>query len=157
MHDSALLICALIAYSVHEHQEGFVNEISISLSAEGFTIDDDGRGIGLHRAGYVESLMGTLVGGPGAVQLHGVGLSLVAASLATLTVQSRRNGELWTQRFVRGIAEVPPSHESAQYAKTGTHMAGRFLPGQRQVDLAALEPQFCVWRSRYPELLIRIR
>src|SRR6478609_7187530 len=107
MNSSALLVCAVTAYSVHEHQEGFVQGISIVLDGNGFTLEDDGRGIGLHRAGYVENLLGTLVGGPGPVQLHGVGLSVVAASLQSLAVQSRRGGQLWTQSFSRGVADGP--------------------------------------------------
>ncbi|MFL6694179.1 MAG: hypothetical protein ACJ8GO_14615 [Ramlibacter sp.] len=156
MNTSALLVCALTAYSVHEHQEGFVREIKISLNRDGFAVEDDGRGIGLHRERYVDNLMGTLVGGPGPVQLHGVGLSVVAASLSHLTVQSRRSGQLWTQTFGWGIAEGVPTHEPVPDTKTGSLMVARLAPGMPVVAASELEPQLDVWRSRNPGLLIRV-
>ncbi len=156
MNPSALLVCALTAYSVHEHQEGFVQEITISLHRDGFALEDDGRGIGLHRPGYVDNLMGTLVGGPGSVQLHGVGLSVVAASLAHLAVQSRRGGQLWAQTFAWGTPEGPPTHEPVLDTKTGTLMVARLAPGASVVTASDLEPQLAVWCSRNPGLVIRV-
>lgn len=156
MNTSALLVCALAAYSVHEHQEGFVREIAITLNDHGFALEDDGRGIGLHRAGYVENLMGTLVGGPGPVQLHGVGLALVSASLAHLTVRSRRGGRLWTQTFVRGRPEGSPTAEPVEGSKTGTLMVARLAPGMPSFTARDLEQQLAVWRSRNPGLVIRV-
>jgi hypothetical protein len=94
MNTSALLVCALTAYSVHEHQEGFVREITISLNRDGFAVEDDGRGIGLDRDRYVDTLMGTPVGGPGPVQLHGVGLSVVASKAK----RSWMTGPSWRAR-----------------------------------------------------------
>lgn len=95
----ALLVRALLAYSVHEHQEGHARHVDLWLRPESFTVQDDGRGMGLDREGYVEGLMGLLVGRPGVVQLHGVGLSLIAASTPRLEVESRRAGSLWKQSF----------------------------------------------------------
>lgn len=156
----ALLVCALVAYSVHEHQEGHARNVTITLGEGGFTIEDDGRGMGLHRTGYAENLMGTLVGGPGAVQLHGVGLSLVAAWLAPLTVQSWRDGRVWTQHFVRGLAEGPPTHEAADGSRTGTRMTARWWPGLPAVDAVRLQAQLQrplqIWRERHPQLAIRL-
>src|SRR5205085_4897879 len=100
-------------------------------------------------------LMGTLAGGPGPVQLHGVGLSVVAASLSHLTVQSRRNGQLWTQTFGWGIAQGAPTHEPVSDTKTGSLMVARLAPGMLVVAASDLEPQLDVWRSRNPGLRIR--
>lgn len=134
-----------------------MREISLSLDVSGFTLEDDGRGIGLHRPGYVANLMGTLVGGPGPVQLHGVGLSVVAASLAHLRIQSWRDGQLWTQNFAHGIADGLPMHEPALDEKTGTLMIARWAPGVPIVSASELEPQFAVWRSGNPDLVIQLR
>jgi len=73
MPSTALLATALLAYSVYEHQLGFVRRVDVWLSSGRLTILDDGRGMGLHRDGYVDGLLGTLVGRTSDVQLHGIG------------------------------------------------------------------------------------
>ncbi|MBC7603563.1 MAG: DNA topoisomerase IV subunit B, partial [Ramlibacter sp.] len=90
---------AFIAYCVHEYQLGHVTRIDVWLTPRSFTVGDDGRGMGLHREGYVTNLMGTICGAHGEVQLHGVGLSIVAASSPSLEVESRRDRKLWKQSF----------------------------------------------------------
>ena len=90
MNPSSLFTDALLAYSVHEHQLGHVKRVDMWVHMRSFTIQDDGRGMGLDRPGYVESLMGLLAGRGGEVQLHGVGLAIIAAATPLLTVESRR-------------------------------------------------------------------
>jgi len=157
MTGSSLLVCALAAYCVHEHQEGHVRAITITLDAGGFTLEDDGRGIGLHRQGYVENLMGTLVGGPGPVQLHGVGLSVVAASVPKLRVESCREGQVWTQSFAWGLPEGPIGQRPASTPATGTRMVVTLPAGAPDVLSAELDAQVAVWQARHPGLSIRVR
>jgi DNA gyrase subunit B len=157
MTHSSILVRALMAYSVHEHQEGFVRVIEVGLEPGGFTMEDDGRGIGLHRPGYVENLLGTLVGGAGPVQLHGVGLSLVAASVPKLSIESRRNGHLWTQSFAWGMPEGPVTREPLAEAASGTRIAVSWASGMPGVSAADLQPAIDAWTARNPGLTIRLR
>ena len=148
-----LLVLALLAYSVHEHQGGHARRAEVWLRPDSFTLQDDGRGIGLHKAGYVEALMGILVGGPGAVQLHGVGLALVAASTPRLDVESRRGGSLWQQSFAWGVANGPPVQQPAS-DDTGTRITFVGASASTEIEAAALDAQIAVWRARHPGLEI---
>jgi DNA gyrase/topoisomerase IV subunit B len=146
---------AVLAYSVHEHQEGHASRIDVWVHPETFTVQDDGRGMGLDRDGYVEGLMGQLVGRPGAVQLHGVGLSLIAASTPRLAIESCRGDSLWRQTFAWGIADGPPQRGPAGSAK-GTRITLFVAPGSPGVDSADLLVQIDVWRASYPQLTITL-
>jgi DNA gyrase subunit B len=157
MRHSSMLVAALMAYSVHEHQEGFVRTIEVAIDTDGFTLSDDGRGIGLHRPGYVENLLGTLVGGAGPVQLHGVGLSLVAASVPGLSVESRRDGHRWAQSFAWGLPEGPVVREPVTAKATGTRIAVTLASGTSGVLIADLQPAIDAWKAANPALTIRIR
>ena len=151
----ALFARTLVAYSVHEHQQGHARRIDVWLRPEAFTVQDDGRGIGLDREGYVEGLMGLLVGHPGAVQLHGVGLSLIAASTPRLEVESQRGGSLWKQSFAWGVADGPPLRESAG-PQTGTRITFVGQVSSPEVELAELAAQVNRWREWNPELTIAV-
>jgi|SRR5665213_252542 len=153
MVSRALFACALLAYSVHEHQQGHARRIDVWLYPEIFIVQDDGRGMGLDREGYVEDLMGLLAGRPGVVQLHGVGLSLIAASTPRLVVESRRGGNLWKQSFAWGVADGPPLREPAG-PQTGTRITFVGQTGSPEAELAELEPQINRWREWNPELTI---
>jgi DNA gyrase/topoisomerase IV subunit B len=155
MASSTLFARALLAYSIHEHQEGHARRIDIWLHAGSFTIQDDGRGIGLDRKGYVEGLMGLLVGHPGAVQLHGVALSIIAASTPRLSIESRRAGTLWRQSYAWGIADGPPRRESAG-TETGTRIAVDAQDGSSMLDRDELLAQVHLWREWYPGLTIDV-
>jgi len=156
MTPSTLLARALLAYSVHEHQQGHARRIDVWLRPESFTVQDDGRGMGLDREGYVEGLIGLLVGRPGAVQLHGVGLSLIAASTPRLSIESRRGGSLWKQSFTWGIADGPPLREPAG-PETGTRITFDAQARPSEIDLAELLVQVDLWRQWNPGLTIAMR
>jgi DNA gyrase/topoisomerase IV subunit B len=149
----SLFARALLAYSIYEHQQGHARRIDVWLRPESFTVQDDGRGMGLDREGYVEGLMGLLVGRPAVVQLHGVGLSLVAASTPRLEVESRRGGSLWKQSFAWGVADGPPLWESAG-PETGTRISFFGLAGSSDVELAELSAHIERWRQWNPALTI---
>jgi len=146
---------ALIAYAVHEHQEGHARRIDVWVHPGSFTVQDDGRGMGLDRADYVESLVGLVVGRSGVVQLHGVGLSLIAASTPRLAIESRRGASLWTQSFTWGIADGPPRSEPAG-PQSGTRVTLATAPGASDVDPAALLVPIDLWRAANPGLSITL-
>jgi DNA gyrase/topoisomerase IV subunit B len=155
MGSFALLARALLAYSVHEHQEGHARRIDVWLRPRSFTVQDDGRGMGLHREGYVADLMGLLCGARGALQLHGVGLSVIAASTPSLVVESRRGGKRWTQTFAWGIAGAPPSSEPSG-PETGTCITMTVAPGSPDIDPAQVLAQVDVWRDLHKGLTIAV-
>jgi DNA gyrase/topoisomerase IV subunit B len=53
---SSVHVLALIAYAVHEHQAGSAKRIRVALKPRECTLEDDGRGMGLDRPGYVTGL-----------------------------------------------------------------------------------------------------
>jgi DNA gyrase subunit B len=146
---------ALLAYSIHEHQEGHACRIDVWLRPGSFTVQDDGRGMGLDREGYVEGLLGLLVGHRSAVQLHGVALSLVAASAPRLTIESRRAGSLWRQSFAWGIADGPPRREPAD-GEAGTRITFDAQDRSSAVDRDELLAQVDLWREWNPGLTIQV-
>ena len=153
MSPFSLYARAFLAYCIHEHQEGFVRRIDVWLQPRSFTAQDDGRGMGLHREGYVTNLMGTLCGGPGAIQLHGIGLSIVAASSPSLAIEARRDGKLWRQSFAWGIADGPPRSEPAG-PDTGTRITVALPAEAADIDAADVIAQVEVWRKMYAGLTI---
>ena len=156
MLQRALFVSAALAYAVHEHQLGHVTRIDVWLEPESFTVQDDGRGMGLDRAGYAEGLMGTLICSAAAVQLHGVGLSLIAASTPRLEVQSHRSGELWSQSFSWGKADGPPKREvAATGAGTRMYFAGPSV--SQDAERAEVIAQVERWREFNPGLTIVMR
>lgn len=66
---SSVLVRALIAYSVHEHQEGSATRVVVTLAPHSCTVEDDGRGMGLDRDGYVNGMLEQLTARQGEVAL----------------------------------------------------------------------------------------
>ena len=75
VNSSTILVRALIAYSIYEHgnEGGTATRIKLKLQPRLCVLEDDGRGMGLHRAGYAESLLEQLAVRQGNVALHGLG------------------------------------------------------------------------------------
>lgn len=155
MLSTTLLAKALLAYSVHEHQEGYVSEIDVKLGPESFTVQDNGRGMGLDRGGYVENLMGSVVASVGALQLHGIGLSLIAASSPLFVVESTRKGGCWEQAFTYGVAVHPPRQVSRSI-EAGTRTSFKFEVGAPEIDLPDFMRQVEFWRQRNIALVINV-
>jgi len=111
--------------------------------------------MGLDREGYVTGLLGTLVGGGGEVQLHGIGLSLVAAAVPKLEVESCRGGACWKQSFERGVPTGPPSKIEG-CRQRGTRITLAQLPPVSPADASCLCAQVDHWRRTHPALTIVI-
>lgn len=146
---------ALLACSVHEHQEGHVRRIEVWATPGSFTLQDNGRGMGLDRDAYVAELMGVVVVRSAVVQLHGVGLSLVAASTPRLAIESRRGDDVWTHTFCWGVADAPPLRKPAG-AQRATRITLATAPGAADADRAELLMQIELWRQSHPQLTITL-
>ncbi len=109
------LIYEIVDNSVDEHLAGFCDRIKVTLEADGScTVADNGRGIPidmhekgvsaervvfttLHAGGKFDNKSYAASGG-----LHGVGSSVVNALSTRMTVQVRKNGSVYEDRYERG-------------------------------------------------------
>src|SRR4051812_40463450 len=91
---SSALILALLAYSIYEHgyEGGTATRVVVRLGSRSCVLEDDGRGIGLHRKGYVVGLVEQLTARQRQVAIHGLGLALAAMSSPLMVIESRRDG-----------------------------------------------------------------
>jgi len=154
---SAVLIRALIAYSVYEHryEGGTATCVSVKLGARSCTIEDDGRGIGLHREGYVTGLVEQLAVRQAKVALHGLGLAVAAMSSPSMVVWSRRDGYQFTQKFVWGVAQGDVEREPWS-GSTGTRIMFALADGAPDIDVEAVTDQVALWRTAHPGLTIEV-
>ncbi len=117
------LVYETVDNSVDESLAGYCNNIDVILHHDGScTVVDDGRGIPtgthpgdadgrsatevvlteLHAGGKFESSVYKISGG-----LHGVGISVVNALSEWLEVEIKQNGQVFQQRFERGVPAGP--------------------------------------------------
>jgi DNA gyrase subunit B len=129
------LVYEVVDNSIDEAMAGHATRIIVRLRKDGSCeVDDDGRGIPVKpipkakdRRPAVEVVLTTLnaggkFGGEGyriSGGLHGVGVSVVNALSAKLTVQVMRDGAMWTQSFARGKSTSKLTKGRAT-RKTGT-------------------------------------
>ena len=135
------LIYEIVDNAVDEHLAGYCSEIFVTLNADGsVTIKDNGRGIPvginsktgkpgvevvftvLHAGGKFGDSNYKISGG-----LHGVGASVVNALSEWLTVDVRKDGIIYNQRFERGKVSYPLK-ENGTCRKSETGSTITFLP-----------------------------
>ena len=150
---SSLLVRALVAYSVYEHgnEGGTATRIKLELQPRLCVLEDNGRGMGLHRAGYAESLLEQLATRQGKVALHGLGLAIISMSSPSLTIESRRNGTVFKQEFAWGSARGAVQSEPWA-GPTGTRITLQIAEDAPPIDFAQVLAQVDFWRSFHPGL-----
>ncbi|MBF0176930.1 MAG: DNA topoisomerase IV subunit B [Magnetococcales bacterium] len=134
------LVVELLDNAMDEAVAGHADRIQLKLGLDGaITLRDNGRGIPvdphprypdksalevvmttLHSGGKFNNNVYATAGG-----LHGVGLSVVNALSLWTEVRVERDGFLWRQRYVRGLAEGPLEKMNPT-RRRGTQVA--FLP-----------------------------
>ena len=155
MNTSTVLVRALLAYSVHEHQAGTATQLHLTLRSRSCTVQDNGRGMGLDRDGYVVGLLEQLAARRSEVALHGIGLAILAMSSPFLQIESRRNGRLFTQAFAWGVAQGPVHDELAPGA-TGTRLMFTLPSEAPEIDCDEVLAQVETWRTAHPGLKIDV-
>jgi DNA gyrase/topoisomerase IV subunit B len=141
----------VLAYSVHEHQVGTAKSVRLRLQRRSFIVEDDGRGMGLDRDGYVVGLLEQLTGRIGEVVLHGIGLAIVAMSSPMLSIESRRGGLLSTQTYSWGIPRGPvQSHPAGP--ETGTRLTVTLPSDAPEIESGEVLAQVEAWRASHPNL-----
>jgi DNA gyrase subunit B len=127
------LVNEVVDNSVDEALAGVCDHVVVSIAPDNrVTVSDNGRGIPvavMPESGLpaVEVVLTTLhaggkFGGDGykvSGGLHGVGISVVSALSEELTVEVRRDGHVWRQRYVRG-EPLGPLERGEETSTTGT-------------------------------------
>jgi len=127
------LVFEVLDNSVDESLAGFCNNISVTVHVdESITVEDDGRGIPvdiheetgkpavevvmtmLHAGGKFDGKVYRVSGG-----LHGVGVTVVNALSENLSIEIRREGDVWYQEYEKGEA-VKDLKNTGKTTKSGT-------------------------------------
>lgn len=127
------LIKEIADNSIDEAIAGFATEVNVTLLADGgVRVEDNGRGIPVDKMAKTgKSALETVLtvlhaggkfGGGGykvSSGLHGVGISVVNALSSKLHAEVRRQGNVYTQDYQRGVADTPIK-KGETTDKTGT-------------------------------------
>jgi DNA gyrase subunit B len=127
------LVWEVVDNSIDEAMAGHATSVEVTILADGSIRNrDDGRGVpvGKHQTGkdaleIVHTVLhaGGKFGGGGykvSGGLHGVGVSVVNALSESLTVESVRDGKVWTQSYARGKPTGPVSAIGSAQGRSGT-------------------------------------
>ncbi|GAA0677602.1 DNA topoisomerase (ATP-hydrolyzing) subunit B [Natronoarchaeum mannanilyticum] len=158
------LVYEVVDNSIDEALAGHCDSIGVTIHEDGsVSVSDDGRGIPvdmheehdkpalevimtvLHAGGKFDNKSYQVSGG-----LHGVGVSVVNALSEELEVTVRRDGAVWTQRFVEGepASELERVRDMEPDESTGTQI--RFWPDGDIFETRTFE--FSTLESRLREL-----
>jgi DNA gyrase subunit B len=127
------LVWEVVDNSIDEAMAGHATTITVTIRADGMIeVVDDGRGVpvGKHSTGkdaleVVHTVLhaGGKFGGGGykvSGGLHGVGVSVVNALSSWMRVESARDGNVWSQEYVRGKPKTPVKKIGPSGGRRGT-------------------------------------
>ena len=156
------LVYEVVDNSIDEALAGYCTSVQVRLNADGScTINDNGRGIPvdmhptekrpavevaltvLHAGGKFDNASYKVSGG-----LHGVGVSCVNALSEWLEVEVRRDGQIYHQRYERGVA-VSKLETIGKTRGTGTKIT--FLPDS-QIFTGSIKFEWDILANRLREL-----
>ena len=155
------LVYEIVDNSVDEALAGHCTDIFVSILPDGAVrVSDNGRGIPVdehpvEKKSTVEVVLtilhagGKFGGGGYAVSggLHGVGSSVVNALSHTLTVEVKRQGNMWTQEYDHGVPKAPLK-KGAATEETGTTIT--FWPNSEIFD--TVEFDYETLRTRFQQM-----
>lgn len=143
------VVRALVLYSLAEGQLGHASTIRVTSRGRSFSVEDDGRGHAITRtvdgAPYLKFIYNHLdypfeAGQPQAIQLQGIGMSLLNSLCIALHVTVRKHDATLRMVFEQGRLI---SHEvgDATSENTGNAISGEVSAGieSRSVDEQALK------------------
>ena len=155
------LVYEIVDNSVDEALAGHCDTINVDILADGAVqVSDNGRGIPVdehpvEKKSTVEVVLtilhagGKFGGGGYAVSggLHGVGSSVVNALSHKLTVEVRRQGNVWTQEYANGVPKAPLA-KAEKTDETGTTIT--FWPNTDIFD--TVEFDYETLRTRFQQM-----
>lgn len=153
------LVFEVVDNSIDEAMAGYCNFIKVTINKDNsVTVIDNGRGIPVKehpqlKKSALEVVLtilhaGGKFGGEGykvAGGLHGVGISVVNALSEWLEVEVKRDGEVYFQRYERGVPVAPPTLKG-KTDKTGTTIT--FFPDREIFEDISFDFQYLVQRFR---------
>lgn len=153
------LVYEVVDNSIDEALAGYCNSIDVVMNADGSVmVEDDGRGIPvdthpkynksalevvmtiLHAGGKFDKGSYKVSGG-----LHGVGVSVVNALSEWMTVEVKRDGKLYYQKYLRG---VPEEEVTVIGDATGTGTKCTFRPDARIFETTSFKYEALATRLR---------
>ena len=152
------LIWEVIDNSIDEAMAGFCDTISITLQKDGFVkVEDNGRGIpvDLHKQTKLSALETVLTKlhaggkfGQGSYKvsggLHGVGVSVVNALSEEMIAQVKRDGNIYEQKYSRGIAKTKLKIIGKTKDKTDTGTIIIFKPDPKVFSTLKFDRKFII-------------
>lgn len=146
----ALSTRALLLYSLAEAQGGHATRISVVTTADGFSVEDDGRGHAIHRVisghDYLPFIYTQLEypfdhqAPAGDVQLQGIGMSLINALCERVDVVVRKKDGSLFLTYERGRL-ASEKRDLERNSSTGTTVSGQINSALKGApfDAVALE------------------
>jgi topoisomerase-4 subunit B len=131
--ETATLVRALVLYALAEAQAGFATRIEVTANGGAFTVADNGRGHSIDKridgTPYLSFIYEHLAfpfdrSAPGAVQLQGIGMSLINQLSDELRVRVQRADEQLELTFING-SMASSSRSAANVPGTGTAVGGK--------------------------------
>lgn len=150
---TAYVVRALVLYSLAEHQAGHAGTIRVIAEGASFSVSDDGRGHSINKevdgSPYLNFIYGQLdypfapnLGG--AIQLQGIGMSLVNSLCGELAVEVRKPEHMLRLRFSSGQL-TDKQVLITQSVQTGNTVSGTIASQLQHIPLneALLEQWLC--------------